>query len=119
MSWPTELLASIAKADEVDLILSSPAHPAIEVPVWVVVVGDEVVMRSYTGVGARWYCRATRHPQQSIRVGTLTIGVTFVPVAPAKEVDEAYDEKYARFDYVNAMSKPLATAASLRLDYRP
>jgi hypothetical protein len=118
MPWSAELLATIAAADEVDLVLSSPGRPAIEVPVWVVVVDGEVVLRSYTGVGARWYKRATLHPDQQIRVGDHTIPVTFERMPPAADVDDAYDDKYARFDYVNAMSKPQATAASLRVLYR-
>jgi hypothetical protein len=39
-----------------------------------------------------------------------------MPASPA--VDDAYDDKYARFDYVNAMSKPLAAEATLRVASR-
>ena len=115
MSWPAELLSTIAKTDEVDLVLSSPGRPAIEVPVWVVVVDDEVILRSYTGIGARWYRRATLHPDQSIRVGEHTVPVTFERYPATQEVDDAYDGKYARFDYVGSMSKPLAAAATLKV----
>ena len=101
--------------EELDLLLASPGRPTIEVPVWVVVVDDEVIVRSYTGVGARWFRRATRHPAQSVRVGGDTIGVTFEPIESTEAIDDAYDDKYARFDYVGAMSKPTAAAATLRV----
>lgn len=89
------------------------------VPVWLVVVEGGLYVRSYLGVTSGWYRSVVAHPEQAVVVGGDDVPVVFESVARKDAVnsgiDAAYLDKYARFDYRDAMVEPAALDATLRI----
>jgi hypothetical protein len=87
--------------------------------IWVVRVGNDMYIRSFSGPAARWYRRALRARRGTIRASTLEQRVRFddaeADVQP--QIDAAYQTKYAAHgsSYVKRMVGPAAVATTLRL----
>ena len=87
--------------------------------IWVVRVGNDLYVRSYSGPAASWYRRALRGRRGTIRASTLEQRVRFddaeADVQP--QIDAAYRTKYAAHgsSFVKRMVGPAAVATTLRL----
>jgi hypothetical protein len=118
-TWPTAELAELTSAEELVLVLTRDGSESVRVPVWVVAIGDEVYLRSYKGVTSMWFRRVQADANQAIQLSSGQRLVRFENVerhdAINKSIDAEYNRKYARFDYVNAMSEPAAVDATLRM----
>ena len=118
MPWSSPDVDRIAATDEIDIAPETP-HGGLRrwVTIWVVRVDDEIVIRSYTGSGGRWYRAARASGRGRVRVGDRVDAVAFEPATDldAGRVDAAYRSKYGRSSYVDTMLNPTAAATTLRL----
>jgi hypothetical protein len=115
-SFDTETLHLLDETDEVRIETrrdaDSPVHRRI---VWVVVVEDEVYVRSVRGSRGRWYRELSSNPEGALHVGERRIPVRAAPATDAPTVEavsEAYRSKYGE-------SWPGPTAAMVRPDVLP
>ena len=91
------------------------------IPIWVVVVSDRVLIRSWNDKPGGWYRAFRREKSGTIRVGEREIGVRAVPVRSVRltdAADGAYGEKYttkANRPYVRGFAVARRRATSLEL----
>ncbi|WP_219418964.1 DUF2255 family protein [Pseudonocardia nigra] len=117
--WTADELDRVGRAEDLQITTAREDGSLRSwVPIWVVRVGDDLVVRSYRGADGAWYRHATRLPRGRIRAGGVDRHVSFAPASvPADEVDRAYRAKYGRYagSYLEPMLTDRATAATLRL----
>lgn len=123
-TWSAEQLGAIDRAMELE-VSSLRADGSLRpfVPIWVVVVDDDVYVRSYRGRAGAWYRHASADRTGRVRVAGIEQDVRFDPPADgaaAEAIDRAYETKYARYGdgYVKSMVADAAKAATLRLTPR-
>jgi hypothetical protein len=122
-TWTTDELHRVAGAEELQITTARPDRSLRPwVPIWVVRVGDDLIVRSYRGPDGAWYRHATRYPRGRIHAGGLERDVTFAAADTADAVataavDQAYRVKYGRYagSYLDPMLTDRATATTLRL----
>ena len=117
-TWPQDDLDTIGAAGEIDVaVRRSDGTVGRSTTIWVVLVGDELYVRSYRGPNGSWYRAATRTHEGVVRAGGLERDVTFAAdhTADPAAIDDAYHAKYGRSSYVDAMVTPEAVATTLRL----
>lgn len=87
------------------------------VPIWVVRVGDALIVRSYRGGDGSWYRHARHRPHGRVQAGGVEREVRFTEAAgvSAEDIDRAYRSKYGDNGYVDTMVGPGAAATTLRL----
>jgi hypothetical protein len=111
--------ASIGADEELTLVVSREGHPTKRVPVWVVTVDGEVYVRSYKGVTSMWFRRVEADSAQALGLPGGDVDVVFRNVDRTDPVNgaisAAFTAKYAKYDYVGAMSEPAAIEATLRI----
>ena len=122
MSWAASDLTEIDAAQEIRLVMHREGRPELRVPVWPIVTGGQLFVRSWAGAESKWYRRALADAAQAIEVGGRQIDVTFEPVADYDEIAiaDGYRAKYHRTgeSYVDAMVAPKAVEATVRLTPR-
>ncbi|MET0784748.1 MAG: DUF2255 family protein [Leifsonia flava] len=106
-----------------ELAIAAPrAHGGSErwTPIWVVVVDDEVFVRTWLRRDTGWYGRAVAAARASIRIAGEGVGVVVEATgdANAGAVDEAYRAKYGQ-DGARSMVTAEAAASTLRLTRAP
>jgi hypothetical protein len=90
----------------------SPEHRTI---IWVVVVEDEVFVRSVRGAKGRWYREISSNPE-----GALHVEEDRIPVRAAPATDEAtVDAVSAAFRSKYQQSSPASTEAMVRTETLP
>jgi hypothetical protein len=90
----------------------SPEHRTI---IWVVVVEDEVFVRSVRGAKGRWYREISSNPE-----GALHVEEDRIPVRAAPATDEAtVDAVSAAFRSKYQQSSPASTEAMVRPETLP
>ncbi|SHH31713.1 hypothetical protein SAMN05443575_3699 [Jatrophihabitans endophyticus] len=120
-TWTATQLDGIDQAEELEVItLRHDGSPRRPVPIWVVRVGDDVIVRSYRGEGGGWYRHARDDGAGRVRVAGMDLAVTVAPVTDqeaSEAIDAAYRAKYARYgdSYLKPMVAEAARAATLRL----
>ncbi|KQX05364.1 MULTISPECIES: DUF2255 family protein [unclassified Leifsonia] len=121
-SWTNDDLARIGGADELELAsLRADGTLRPYVTIWVVRVGDELVVRSAHGSTNPWFRRANASGIGRIRAAGLERDVTFstpTGAAPA-EVDAAYHSKYDRYGPRIVGAVVGADAADVALSLQP
>jgi hypothetical protein len=119
--WSRDELDQIARTGEVTVTTRrADGRSAASVTIWVVVVDDEVYVRSYRGEAGGWYRRAVRDGRA--RIAAIGLGHD-VAVAPAsrirhERIDAAYHAKYDPSPYTRTMVAPAAAATTLQLTPR-
>ncbi len=100
-SWTSEELATIGRAEELQLAsLRADGTLRPYVVMWVVRAGDELYVRSARGPANAWYVRALRSGVGRVRAPGLERGVAFAaPANPGVHaaIDAAYHDKYDRY----------------------
>jgi hypothetical protein len=118
-TWTTDELDRVGRAEELFVTTARPDGSLRRwVPIWVVRVGDDLIVRSYRGPDGAWYRHATRLSRGRIRADGIEREVTFAPAATiGTAVDQAYRAKYGRYagSYLDPMLTARATATTLRL----
>lgn len=114
------LTRALATIEEVDIETSrAPERPTRRVTIWIVVVGDEVYVRSVRGPVGRWYRDARANPRAALHLGDRSVAVHAVPVTDAAtigRVSEAFRSKYAASPYAPPMVRDEVLETTLRLD---
>jgi len=88
------------------------------VPIWVVVDGDEVFIRTYRGPKSRWYLELLAGP------GALVVNGRRIPVraidasdtASVKRASDGYRKKYPKNDSLDAMLVQSVLPTTLRVE---
>ena len=118
-SWSSSQLDQVAGAEELVLVISRADRGPLRFPVWPVVVDGALYVRSYLGVTTGWYRGVVANPRQAIVLDDTDVDVLFEFVrrtdAVNKSIDTAFLDKYASFDYRDAMVEPAAVDATLRI----
>lgn len=96
---------------------------ARRVIIWVVVVGDQVYVRSVEGERGRWYREALRRPDVVLHAESEAIEATAVLAnddATIEDVSDAFREKYGKRSPGSTamMLQPHTLQTTLRLDPR-
>lgn len=121
MSWTSEELEKIEKAEELKLSsLRRDGTYRNPVIMWVVRVGDDLYVRAVKGRTGLWFRDTQTRHKGHISSGGVEKDVNFVeaPDSPLhKEIDAAYREKYRRYpkSYTDACLTPEAQAATIKL----
>ena len=117
-TWTPDQAALIGEAAEIRIAtVRADGTLRDPVPIWVVRVGGDLLVRSYRGPSGSWYRQATARPCGQITVAGSDFPVDLTPdqTTPAEVIDRAYAAKYGRGGYVAAMTTPAAAATTLRL----
>jgi hypothetical protein len=96
----------------------SPVHRTI---VWVVVDGEDVFVRSWRGVTARWYREALANPDLAIHLGKRRLAARAVPARDPDEIartSKALERKYEGDPAARSMVREEILITTLRLDPR-
>ena len=118
MTLAAEILALLDRTLEVQIETTSPKGARHEVPIWVVVDGNDVFARSYLGARARWYREILARPGALI-VGSRRIQVKAIPATDDDSVGRTsagYRKKYPTSPSLRAMQKPDVLPTTLRFE---
>ena len=118
MSFPKATVALLDRANEVDIETRSPKGTAHSVPIWVVVDGDDVFIRTYRGPTSRWYRELMAGP------GALVLNGKRIPVravaaadsASVKRASDGYRKKYRKGSSLDSMLVPSVLPTTVRLE---
>lgn len=89
--------------------------------IWIVVIGDDVFVRSVRGAAGKWNAAASASGEATLEVANHSIPVRATPVRDPAAIDavsKAYLAKYAGSPYARAMVAPDTLPTTLRLDPR-
>ena len=87
--------------------------------IWVVVVGEDVSIRSFHGNAGRWYQEIKANPAAAVYVAGQRIPVRAVPVtddATIARVSDEYRSKYRNDPSMSAMVRDEVLPTTLRLE---
>ena len=122
--WTAEILDTIGDAVEIEIgtgRANGSARPWV--PIWVVRVGGDVFVRSWTAERGGWYRAAREQGRARLRVGgrEWPVLVTSAPTSVRDAVDRAYRDKYGHpgSGSVAGMVTDQAAASTLRLSPGP
>jgi hypothetical protein len=118
VTFPAATRALLDRTNEVDVETSSPSGARHRVPIWVVVDGEDVFVRSYRGPRGRWYREIRERP------GALIVGSERIPVRAVLADDEtskrrtstALRRKYRKGTSLDSMLVPAVLDTTLRLE---
>jgi hypothetical protein len=119
--WTHDELATIARADELELAsLRRDGSLRNPVTMWVVRDGDDLYVRSMHGRSGAWFRGTQTRHQGQIRSAGIDRDVTFVvdtDSALNDRIDAAYRDKYRRYgaDIVGGVVNPDSRASTIRL----
>lgn len=109
----------LAQVEEVDLETRSAAGKVTRRIIWVVVVDDQVYVRSVRGTAGRWYRDLQADRNAALYLGQVRLPVIAVPVADAEtigQVSEAFLTKYATSPHAPPMVREEVLSTTFRLD---
>ena len=122
MPFRPEDLAAIEQAKEVRIETSAgPGEPVHRTIIWIVTEGDDVFVRSWRGVTARWYREALANPDIAIHVGEQRLPARATPAHDADSVartSKGLERKYAGDPATRSMVRDEILITTLRLDPR-
>ena len=120
-AWTAAELDRVGRAEELRLASYRPdgsLRPAVTI--WVVRVGDDLVVRSAYGPGNGWFRRAQASGRGRVEAGGVAREVRFVAADPGAHdaVDAAYHAKYDRHGprIVGTVVGPQVVDVTLRLE---
>ncbi|HEX5696614.1 MAG TPA: nitroreductase/quinone reductase family protein [Acidimicrobiia bacterium] len=118
MSLSAEHLDLVTRANEV-LIETRSGARVFQTVIWVVVDGDDVLVRSVRGESGRWYQRALANPEVALIVGDTRLELMAVPASDEVAVErasEALRRKYRVGRSLDAMLVPEVLGTTLLLE---
>jgi hypothetical protein len=119
-AWTTDELAKIGSTEEVQVAsLRRDGTLRRPVTVWVVPYGDNLYVRSVSGLSSHWFRGTQERHEGRIRAGGVEKDVTFMDAGHdiEAEVDAAYRTKYRRYAgrILNSVLTPQAQSTTLKL----
>jgi hypothetical protein len=118
LSFPKATLALLDRTGEVDIETRSPKGSVHVVPIWVVVDGDDVFIRTYRGPKSRWY-RELMAGAGALLVNGKRVPVHAIPAADSasvKRASDGYRKKYRKGGSLDSMLVPEVLPTTLRLE---
>jgi hypothetical protein len=116
------LLDELSRRREVGIKTVRPDGTTRHVMIWVVVVDDEVYVRSWKGDRGYWYQAALDAPDEVwLIVGDRTVPVVARPAGDEQSIErcsEGLQRKYGRSRSVDSMLVPDILHATMRLEPR-
>jgi hypothetical protein len=118
MSFPRATLELFARTREVDIETRSAKGTVHTVPIWIVVDGNDVFVRTYRGETSRWYRELRARP------GAIVAGEKRVPVRAEAATDaeairrtsDGYRKKYGKSGSLDSMLRRSVLDTTLRLE---
>ena len=122
MPFSREDLDALDRAKEVRIETSAgPDQEIHKTIIWIVVDGEDVFVRSWRGVTARWYREALANPGIALYVGKTRLAATAVPAHDDDAVTRtsaAIERKYEGDPSTRSMLRDEILITTLRLDPR-
>lgn len=122
MPFSRDDLDALDRAKEVRIETSAgPDQPIHKTIIWIVVDGDDVFVRSWRGVTARWYREALANPEIALHIGKQRLAATAVPAHDEDAVTRtsaALERKYEGDPSTRSMVRDEILSTTLRLDPR-
>jgi hypothetical protein len=119
-SWDPRLLDHLRTVEEIEIETRSTAdRPARRVIIWVVVVDDDVVVRSVRGPAGHWYRNLVANPSGAIVTGGRAYpvrGLSVVDSPTISAVSREFLRKYAVSPYAPSMVRDDVLPTTLRLE---
>ena len=111
----------LAQAEEIEIDVPRTEASASIRPttIWVVVVDENVYVRSWKGKAGRWYQRISKDPQATVYVDGHPIPVRAIPVTDAAtiaQVSDGYRRKYFEDPFMRSMLRDEILPTTLRLE---
>jgi hypothetical protein len=118
LSFPKATVALLDRANEVDIETHSPKGTVHSVPIWVVVDGDDVFIRTYRGPTSRWYRELMAGPGALVLNGKRirVRAVAAADSASVKRVSDGYRKKYRKGSSLDSMLVPSVLPTTVRLE---
>jgi hypothetical protein len=118
LSFPKATVALLDRSNEVEMETRSPKGTTHAVPIWVVVDGDDVFVRTYRGPKSRWYRELLASP------GALVVNGKRIPVraraaadsASVKRASDGYRKKYRKGSSLDSMLVRSVLPTTVRLE---
>lgn len=118
VKFPKDVLELLDKTLEVDVETRSKSGDASRVPIWVIVSGQDVFIRSWKGSEAVWYRRIMA------RDGVLVVGQRRIPVHAIRATDEdsvrrtsdGFKKKYPTSNSTPSMLRDEILDTTIRLE---
>jgi len=116
--FPKDVLDLLDRTKEVDVETRNAAGMEHRVPIWVVVDGNDVFVRSWRGSQAGWYRRILA------RDGALVAGTRRIPVRAVRAIDadsvrrtsDGFKRKYPKSKSTPAMLRDEILDTTIRLE---
>ncbi|MBO0712754.1 MAG: DUF2255 family protein [Acetobacteraceae bacterium] len=119
-SFDTETLHLLGSAQEVTI--RTEKHPQAAVPIWVVVAGGDVYVRSVRGEKGRWYQDLKAGSAATLEIQGRRIPIQSMPATHTGSVERAsraFQIKYRGSPYVASILRTEVLPTTLRLEPRP
>jgi hypothetical protein len=116
-TWSADRLQHLSALHELEIAVPrADGTPGAPTPIWVVVVGSDVFVRTWQRRTTGWYGRAVRGSRARVAVAgeRVDVVVTQVGDRSARAVDDAYRSKYGAAG-AQSMVTAEAVASTLRL----
>jgi hypothetical protein len=113
------VLDQLAKTEEIHIETHSATGRTHRTIIWVMVVDDEVYVRSVRGRNGRWYQEIVANPQGAIIVDGQHLAVHAVPVTDEAVISRVSDEvlrKYRRSPSARSMVRAETLPTTLQLE---
>ncbi len=113
------VLNQLNTIEEIDIETRSATGRTHRTTIWVVVVDNDVYVRSVRGRSGRWYREITTNPQGAIYVDGRRLSVRAIPMtdpATIARVSNAYLQKYRNSPFVNSLVREETLPTTLRLE---
>jgi hypothetical protein len=118
LSFPKATLAQLDRSNEVDIQTRSPKGTTHSVPIWIVVDGDDVLVRAVRGPTSRWYRELVAGPGALVLKGQR-IPVRAIAAADddsVKRASDGYRKKYRKGGSLDSMLVRSVLPTTLRLE---
>ena len=113
------VLQRLRVAEVTTLETHSSSGQAIRTPMWAVVEGSDLYMRSAYGQTSQWYQRIRKNLTGSVYVDGFQLAIRAFPVTDPdviSRVNQAYLHKYQHVSYARSIVEPAILSTTLRLE---
>jgi hypothetical protein len=119
MSFASDDLQRLDRAEEIDIETQAPEGPVHRTTIWIVTDGADAFIRSVRGREGRWFREATANPAVAIHVESRRLAATAIPATDPdsiERVNAALTRKYENIPGYRPMLKPDTFDTTLRLE---
>jgi hypothetical protein len=118
LSFPAPTLALFDRAREVEVETRSEKGATHRVPIWIVVDGGEVFVRTYRGKSSRWYRELLARSGAVVANGKRVAvrAERAADAAAVRRTSDGYRKKYPKSGSLDAMLRRSVLETTLRLE---